>query len=364
MIIMRIALDNLYAFEGFEIDMSYPKRAVRSLLQDEFLEGYPNFRYKRVCVLMGANASGKTTLGKALMNILGFISEKDFALIDKMIGDPSRPASFSIDFIVKERKLNRVCLDIIPQPGGKRRHVVSCDSERILARDSYQSCSRRLDAKGRTIMELDSGLDRVERIGWCFSCPDLIAGGKGHDISDDAVLAALNAVLRTLDPAISGVRRLEGMKDPGFVIVKSGNEIILQNGVITNPEILSSGTREGVRIALFLAAMMDGYPGVYYCDEHFSCIHSSIEISIFRMMVSLLRRDEQLFFTTHNEAIMELDLPKHAYAFLVREDGRIAVSYANRFVQKASDNLRNAVRNGVICAMPDTRYLDALRPSL
>ena len=359
MIIMRLALDNLFAFEGFEIDMSYPKKAVRSSIQDEFLEGYPNFRYKKVNIIMGSNASGKTTLGKALMNILNFIARKDYAIIDSMICDASRPASFLVDFIVKERKLNRVILDILPQPDDKRKHVLSYDSERIMVRDSYQSCAGRLDKKGRTIIEPDTGLDQIERLDWCFSYPDSNTADWIPRLNDDDVLVALNAVLRTLDPTISEVRKLEGVKDPGFVIVKAGKEIILQNGVLTNPDIFSSGTKEGVQIAIFLAAMI-GSQGPYYCDERFSYIHSSIEARIFGIMVSRLRREGQLFFTTHNETMMELNLPKHSFTFLVRKDGKITAIYANQFVQKASDNLRNAVENDVIHVIPDDHYLDAL----
>ena len=48
MIIMDIKLDNFLAFRDFSMSMSYPKRIVISYIKDEFLSGYPNFRYKKL----------------------------------------------------------------------------------------------------------------------------------------------------------------------------------------------------------------------------------------------------------------------------------------------------------------------------
>lgn len=67
MIIMDIKVDNLYAFKDFHINMSYPKKIVGSTIKEEYLRERPNFRYKKVNVIMGSNATGKTSLGKLIM---------------------------------------------------------------------------------------------------------------------------------------------------------------------------------------------------------------------------------------------------------------------------------------------------------
>ena len=73
MIILKLKLDNIYGFKDFELDLTYPKKIVNSIIENEHLAGFPNFRYKKVVILMGANASGKTTLGKAIKDISEFI---------------------------------------------------------------------------------------------------------------------------------------------------------------------------------------------------------------------------------------------------------------------------------------------------
>ena len=73
---MDVQIDNFFAFKNFRMNMAYPKKIVNSYIQDEFLEGYPNFRYKKVNILMGSNATGKTSFGQMLMRIFNFIEKK------------------------------------------------------------------------------------------------------------------------------------------------------------------------------------------------------------------------------------------------------------------------------------------------
>lgn len=360
MIVMKMKLDNFYAFKDFEIDMSYPKKTVKSSIENEFLYGYPNFRYKKVNIIIGSNASGKTTLGKAMMNILNFITTKRTGDLEASIRDNTRPASFTFDFVGNYHTLNRIILDIIPDDEKGKRYSFSYDSEKIRQRDSYQTCVARLEKKGRTFSDFNTVLDRNENIGWLISYPEVKMDAFEGIANEATHLRCLRSILMTLDPSITDVRLLEGVKDTSFIIEKDGREVLLQNGKLTAPERFSSGTLEGITIAGFLAGIIDGLYGFYYCDEHFSYIHSYIEKRILGIMISKLGMDDQLFFTTHNETVLEENLPKHAYTFLVRENGIIKALYANDYVQKPSANLRRAVENDIIRVIPDDCHLDDL----
>ena len=72
MLVLNLELDNLFGFEDFKINFSYPKKIENSSIKDEFLKDRPNFRYKKVNILLGANSTGKTFIGKAMMAILTF----------------------------------------------------------------------------------------------------------------------------------------------------------------------------------------------------------------------------------------------------------------------------------------------------
>lgn len=362
MIIMNLKLDNLFAFKDFELDLSYPKKIVNSPIKNEYLLGFPNFRYKKAVIILGSNASGKTTLGKAMMGILNFIFRKATNWLEDAVLDSGKTASFSIDFIIKEPKLNRVVLDMIPEESG-RTFRFSYDCEPIKKRDSYQSCATRLDAKGRTFSDYNTTLDGIEKAGWMFSYAERPFLPLPADFKD-IQLKTMKAILMTLDPSIKDVRLLDGVKDTSFIIDKDGKEILLQNGNFTDPDRFSSGTKDGVSVAGILATIMTKKNSFYYCDELFSYIHSLIEKRILAMMITNLDDNEQLFFTTHNETIMEENIPKHAFVFLTRVDGVIRALYANDYVKKAGDNLRRAVENEIIKALPDDSLLDYLESSL
>ena len=65
MVIAKVYLDNILCFKEFNVDFTYPKKIVNSTIKNEFLEGVPNFKVKKVNILIGSNASGKTSFGKA-----------------------------------------------------------------------------------------------------------------------------------------------------------------------------------------------------------------------------------------------------------------------------------------------------------
>ena len=53
MVIMKMKLDNVLAFNNFEVNFSYPQKLKRSLIQNEYLCNYTNFRYKKANIFFG-----------------------------------------------------------------------------------------------------------------------------------------------------------------------------------------------------------------------------------------------------------------------------------------------------------------------
>ena len=102
----------------------------------------------------------------------------------------------------------------------------------------------------------------------------------------------------------------------------------------------------------------------YYCDEHFSYIQNDIEKNIFGLMVERLGRNEQLIFTTHNTCMLDLNLPKHAFAFMKKEveDGeyRVTVTFASDILKRNTDSVKCAMDNDIFGSLPDTSLLDEL----
>lgn len=362
-VVLNIFLDNFYAFKNFRMNLTYPKKIVDSYIHDEHLEGRTNFRYKKINIIMGPNAAGKTTLGYVLRNIFNFISKKNHMMIADSINDRNRAASFSIDLVCKSNVLYRIDCSISPKPSGDydiNDVHLKIRTENIWMKDSYESCIKRLEEAPYTPHEnyLEE-LDKVETLAWLFEYPRDTKRILQFDPQDKKFPRILELILKALDPAIQKVERSQDVPD-AFVIRLRDRSIILQRGASFETNLLSSGTKAGVEIAHVVSSLLQGVNTFYYCDEKFSYIHSDIEKAVLSIMINAIRPNEQLFFTTHNTNILDMNLPKHAFTFLRKEyadmarDDTCTISCvsASSLLKRSTDSLKNAVENDIFSTAP------------
>ena len=80
-------------------------------------------------------------------------------------------------------------------------------------------------------------------------------------------------------------------------------------------------------------------------------------------MLDNLKENEQLIFTTHNTDMLDLNLPKHAFAFLrktaVDDEYHVSVCMPQTF-KRNTDSIRCAVENDMFSSLPDDSLLDML----
>lgn len=361
MIVLGIKLDGIYGFDDFEISFSYPKKIKNSIIKEEHLKGRERFRYKKAIILMGANATGKTCLGKSLLSIFNFLQYRNpSSIID---GISKEKAFFSIDFVNEDNILRRFECRI----ENSKRCFMQEYTAQIDINDSYEMAVKKLSIVPTNDEDLIKQSFSIfvmnGKLNYHFVFPETHGSQKTELINQDNLLKTLRYVLGTLDPTLSDVAIANDLQN-SFIIKRNGQEIIIQDGKLLNEDILSSGTKEGINIALLLASMMDNVPGFYYCDEHFSYIHSDIEKRIFGIMLDHLPANSQLVFTTHNTDMLDLNLPKHTYMFLRKrkEEGRFKVESisGSDFLKRNTDSMRSAVENDVFSSLPDDSLLDEL----
>lgn len=362
MVVMNLKLDGIYGFSNFEINFSYPKKIVNSMIEDEHLSGFPQFRYRKAVILMGANATGKTSLGRALAKIFGYLNSGNSSLLLDMVSSDEN-GSFCIDLVNEVGILHRYAADIIPY---KKYVEVTHAYAEIKTMDSYESCARRLGKLDLiTDAEIREQRNAVGDLHYRFAYPEIESSLRISDVDRHSFLRTLRAVIGTLDPTLTDISLLSALNNL-YVIRRKGMEIIIQDGKLLNREVLSSGTAEGIDVAIFLASMIcEAHPvSFYYCDEHFSYIQSDIEKRIFGLMLEYLKKDEQLIFTTHNTDMLDLNLPKHAYIFLRKQlkEGEYLISAisASDILKRNTDSIRCAVENDVFSSLPDDSQLDKL----
>lgn len=70
MIVLNLILDGIYGFDDFNINFTYPKKIVNSIIKDENLEGRERFRYKKAVILMGQMQQEKRAWAKHCFGFL------------------------------------------------------------------------------------------------------------------------------------------------------------------------------------------------------------------------------------------------------------------------------------------------------
>lgn len=373
MILLDVALDHIYGFREFHMNFSYPKKIVHSIVDEEWLAGRPKFRYKKAVILMGANATGKTSLGKALLNIFSFIDS--FGAIENTAPEAlanmvrmGKTGTFSVDFVNEGNVLHRVAGKITPLDRSDSLKSMNMElryaKTAIGTKDTYETCANRLTGTEKP-MGYDSYLDMRDSIGkinYIFSCPEVKPSARIANVEKSHTLKVLRAVIGTLDPTLRDISVSSDLRN-SFIIRRGEEEIIIQDGKLLNREALSSGTSEGVDIAFFLALLLKGENGFYYCDEHFSYIQSDIEKRIFGLMLDNLAPGEQLIFTTHNADMLDLNMPKHSFAFLRKEKEapyKISAAFASNFLKRNTDSVHCALENDLFQSIPDDTLLNIL----
>ena len=359
MIIMNLQIDNFCAFKNFHMNMAYPKKIVNSYIPNEYLKGRDNFRYKKVNILMGGNATGKTSIGKILMEICYFIKQKEAFSLVKKIADVNKEASISMDFICKSFIMYRVDVKVIPGKDEMEEPIIlACKRETTIEeKDRYETCAKKID--DIPIVYSDNykkELDGIESIGWMFTYPSDMSDNKVRFREDETYLKVLDYTLRSLDPSIMGVDQSSEVENT-YIIHLNSRDLLVQDGEVIRKSILSSGTKAGIDIASLIFAIYKGECGFYYCDEKFSYIHSELEKAFLTIMIYGLRENEQLFFTTHNSDILDLPLPKHAFTFLKKEifenEQLIKCVYVSDYLKRSTDSVRRAVDNDLFSASPN-----------
>lgn len=358
MILLNVRLDNFCAFKNFKMNLTYPKKIVNSSIREEHLAKRPNFRYKKVNIIMGANASGKTTFGHMLMIIFNFIDKKNYELITPKIADCSKEASFTLDMASVNNVLYRVDCRITPRKGekyGAEDIKLEIRKENISFKDSYESCVKRMEAAPYSPAEsYISELGRIESLDWIFLYPEDSLAPNLPD-GDERFRKVLESILKSLDASIQKVETSKDVKS-AYVIHHLAKSVILQEGESFDSNLLSSGTKAGVGVAVLVSTLLKGISTFYYCDEKFSYIHSDIEKAILSVMIEHLRPNMQLFFTTHNTEILDMDLPKHAFTFLRKDvnDSECPITCidASAFLKRSTDSLKHAVENDLFSSAP------------
>nr|WP_310787623.1 hypothetical protein [Fusobacterium nucleatum] len=227
------------------------------------------------------------------------------------------------------------------------------DGKNILYRVNLKYKKEKINLENESYIET---LDKIERAsGWLFTYPEQ---GSNFLKSNNEVMdvKVFENVLKTLDSSIEKVKKLDEVKN-AYILTLKGEDLIIQDGeFIKKDNILSSGTKSGLDIAYITSAIKKNTNVFYYCDEKFSYIHSDIEKAILALMIDFLKPNTQLFFTTHNMEVLDMDLPVHCFIFLKKRE-KIEVVYASKYFNNEDNFSEEIIKNDIFNV---AHYLDLI----
>ena len=366
MVILNLKMDNILLFDKFDINFSYPIKLRNTIIENENLKYVPSFRYKKVNIFVGANASGKTSLMNCIWNILLFLHNKEKHYIEKIVNDISIESNIEIDLVEdrqQESFLYRIKIRTyydeelkIEVAYAKFSLNNSSSYENMVS--SLHSFKYEYDNYLKVLNELDIDL------GWRIVLPGTESGfdqvkfielEKEEDKKE--YLFILNQILKTLDPSIVEVKESLDTDNAYVIVHENKGKIIIQSGnKISSIQYLSSGTKYGFNIANMIFAIKKHYNGIYLVDEQFSYVNSDVEEAILATMISLLGPNEQLFFTTHNSNILNLRYPFHSFYFMKKENinskRTITVSCASEVENRSNVSPKSILDNDVFGTAP------------
>lgn len=391
MLFTNIYIDNLFSFGKATLDLTYQRPIQDSTITNEYLSDRPKFYVRKVCILSGTNASGKTSLGKLLNFVQNFIilQENAIANFHEHIYQKNKPACLRVEFATPtSHRLHRLQLDILPNQANigftyaqvaigikdsvakVRNRLNDIWQTKTAIRNTRYITSYTTEKYSIALSNLFEEFKKEVKCGWLYVLSNNELSQNFEDIPDINLIdiKILKAILQTFDKSIINVLPSSDETGLNGYSIKFGNHDTLLmdlQGKIANAERLSKGTYDAIMVAEFISRVLSDYehsdiPDTYFLDEKMAFAHSELEQAIVNLIIEKLQPNSQFFYTTHNYDILEMNLPIHSYVFLKKDNEYSQFVQPEILFKKNDRKLLNYVKNDVFSTLPDTTEIDEL----
>ena len=373
MIFLKLKIDNFYMFKDTEIDFTYPKKIINSTIDGEYLKDFPNIHYKKVCIFMGANASGKTSLGRVMCAINNYLAGDSLKEVAETICDKDKNASAEVIYITPETaEIHKLTAEF---------------NQNGLVFEKYQVCKlKKTYSLAQTLADVDNAQPKleydkqnnhgIEKPG--FNSVAILKGYKLCDcnyswhymfsefnsstvLKSNINISLLERILKSFDSSIDKILKIQESDNNAYIIkFLNGNEVFVKDGKVNNSERLSKGTFEALEVSEFIYSVINRKDATLFLDEKMAYSHSELEISMLNLMIEKLEKNSQLFYTSHNYDVLEMNLPSHSYIFM-KKDEFVEISHPEKLGYTKNDrSLLGYVKNDVFNTLPDTTKIEEL----
>lgn len=394
MIFTHLYVDNLYNFSNASVDFTLKRKIANSIIPYEYLEERTKFRFKRVCIVSGANASGKTSLGKILRYIQYFILFPNTNILNK-VNDKGKEAIIRTEFVIPDTNTIHYLEIKQIKDSEKDYPKIVYASIPISLNDTANSARKKIinfvenkgnikisgsifhESENEPYLFTDIRKLISDKLCFYYMFSDNSDSNKNNliDIHKDGHLnsSILEIVLKTFDPSIISVNDLmNGQELEGYSIKFKNKDSVLINksGDIINKERLSKGTFDAIQVAEFFAFIKEmanfnqnygeNVCATYFLDEKMAYSHSELEQAMVNLIIHTMGRYSQFIYTTHNYDILDMNLPVHSFLFLRKEGDSASFIQPEEIFKKNDRSMLNYIHNNIFNTIPNTNLLDSL----
>lgn len=389
--ILSVKCDNVFMFKNFSLDFTYSKKNSHPLCENDELFRGSRIHVRKNVIVLGANASGKSTFGRLLKLIFrGAAGEfcTEFSELERVRFDKKKTATVEVEFSIE-----RFAFRWFFRYDSKGIYDERIDTCPLLEKDSARTVRKVFDGEltrenavrfsaveGRFFGNFLQGLSLCGTVfhenNWIkyniyekgsrfFVAPFIESNGYKYKL-EEVPIRWYNEFLGKVDASVKKVASLratgkEEQADALRVEFFNRESVTLargKNGDWVNADRLSSGTQEALCFFETMAEMVFKKDLCLYVDEQLAHLHTELEqYLLYKAM--LLNKENQVFFTSHNSGLLDLNLSNGAFLFFRRDDkGFNTAFFADRVMNKNDRSLRNYYENDYFGVLPDYTSLD------
>ncbi len=388
MIFLSLYCDNIYMFRDFYLDFTMSRRSTHFLARnDAIFEGAKIYVRKKL-IIMGANASGKTTFGRILCALQNYLTGKEISRFVSFLAkryDQSKPGVLRTEFVIgktaywlecvfdgngiKKESVKRV--EIFPSYSTKdlRRRLTEAAPIGIYERDensvfkadntsrNFVSVLLLKSENAKLLQTFQKGIEFT----YLFSDFDSVKMTRQLRVS----VEMLNKILPYIDNSVDRIVALKS-EDPGIIthtyviVFKNGDQMTIPDGNLSQVDRtrLSHGTYEALQFLDFITNVKNNPEMMAFADEQLAHLH--VEMEAYLVMKALnAPREGQIFCTTHNPELLDLNIaPQMILLFRRNADGFNETLYVSDRLPKNDRRIKPYYDNDYFGVLPDYSVLD------
>lgn len=400
--ILSLTCDNLFLFKDFSIDFTYKNYHVKknfAVCKNDALFADSRINVRKRVIVLGGNASGKTTFGKLLCAINNFIVGRDVKSgelnLYHALYDANKKGSFSITFVIdvpvvsskevehwayrigcsfdiygnREEFLQRTKvyksynIDKLKEKLDAAKRI-----EEHVIEPLHERQSKKNESFGSVLLKNPQNKQYTSELSYAIGFHYIFSNfaDNSQDVPTHAPIKLFNQVLPVIDNSISGVDALatasSKVKTSSYLIrFKNGDQLTVpdNNLLLADRNRLSHGTYEVLAFLGILDELKNRKDNIFYMDEQLAHLHAELEAFLVMKMFHA-NVSAQMFFTSHDNELLELNVPPSTYLLFKRNDDQYNTArFMDEMLSDTVKDIRYYYDNDYFGVLPDYSVLDA-----